>query len=322
MHQYYPQIYEESRQTATESPFFLRLEQIRVSNLKHSDQTPNAIIRLAESVKRYGILEPISVRISGEEHGNPLYEVVDGARRLRAARIAGMAKIPCILLPMDDRACAIAGILGNLQGGGLHIFEQAAAFRLLMTDFSLTQEEIARKLGLSQSAIANKLRLLRLSREEQHLILEYKLTERHARAILRLKSPEKRAEAIYRIHAGHLNVASAEKLVEELLEQKGNVSQSRAVSQEISSAEPSQSPFTGTKNASRTPLKPSTVVLSPERPPSGVLPRKFAIPDLTPLYNSIERTLSIFRKTGATASCIREEGEEGVRIVIEIPKNA
>lgn len=300
MQNFYARIHQEIPQADTSTPIFLRSDQIRLpKSAKPSEQNQNAIIRLAESVKRYGILEPLSVRVCGEERGYPVYELISGERRLRAAIIAGISKIPCIILPQDDKSCAVAGILSNLQKEGLNFFEQAAAFRMLMEDFSLTQEEVARKLGVSQSAVANKLRLLKLSREEQHQILEHSLTERHARSLLRLRSPDQRAEALYRIRTGKLNVAATERLIEHLL-----------------------SASSIADKAENSPKAPISVILSPEKPPSGVCPRKFAIPNLTPLYNSIDRTLSIFRKTGATATCIREEGEGSVRIIIEIPRNA
>ena len=166
---------------------------------------------------------------------------------------------------------------------------------MLITDFSLTQEEIARRSGFSQSAIANKMRLLALSKEEQVQIVHAELTERHARAVLRLKSSADRATALARIKAQRLNVADAERLVEDLL------------GEAVNSPAPLQ-------NAA------FTTVFCPQTPPKGPIPDKFALKDLTPLYNSIERTLSIFRKTGADATCTREESRELVRIIIDIPQ--
>ena len=271
---------------------YLHPEQITVPYQKKSGKKSlNSIIRLTESIKKYGILEPLSIKIAVCATGEPVYELISGAQRLKAAISAGITKIPCILTTNDNRNAAISGVLSSIQREGLHIFEQAAAFRLLIEDFGLTQEEISQRVGISQSAVANKLRLLRLSKEEQRQILSANLSERHARALLRLKEQEIRAEALRRVIAERMTVSATEQLVEEML---------RSV--------PEQS-------------KPVvSVVLTPETPPKGILPRKFALPDLTPLYNSIERTLSIFRKTGATAICKREEGAQGVRIIIEIPK--
>lgn len=278
------------RENTLGSLIYLSPEQIRLpQGEKKREESPNAVIRLAESIKRYGILEPLSVRLMGDSGGFPTYELASGRRRLAAARLAGIDKLPCIVLARDDKSYAISEILERLGSKRLNIFEQAMAYRLLIEEFTLTQEEIAQKMGVSQSAIANKLRLLRFSPDEQAAILSAKLTERHARALLRLTSPEQRAEAIDRIKAGKLNVAATESLVEGIL----------------------------------SPTKPSvSVVLSPQTPPKGVCPRKFAMQDLRPLYNSIERTLAIFRKTGEVVECSREESEDGVRINIYIPKRA
>ena len=297
MMQYSYQSPREISRSSSQAPVLLRPEQIKLPKAKQRiDASPNAIIRLAESIKKYGILEPLSVLRCGEEQGTLLFELIEGERRLRAASLAGLDRIPCVILAKDSKTCAAAGIFDSIRAGRLHMFEQAAAFRMLMEEFSLTQEEIARKLGVSQSSVANKLRLLKLSRQEQERILETELTERHARAILRLKTAEQRDRMLQAIHTHRLNVADTERWVEEALSH-------------------AQAPIPPAG-------RPVSVVVSPEKPPSGICPKKFAIPNLTPLYNSIERTLSIFRKTGATATCLREEGERSVRIIIEIPRNA
>lgn len=313
MQDFYAKIRQDYTQSNEKVPIFLHPEQIQPKTVKQKQHNTNAIIRLAESIKRYGIITPLSVQKSREEKGIGSYELIDGEQRLRAAALAGITKIPCIILPQDDKSYAVNGIIEHLRAQGLHMFEQAAAFRLLMQDFSLTQEEIAQKLGVSQSAIANKLRLLKLSHEEQRMILDYGLTERHARSILRLKEPQARAVALKRIHEKQLNVAETEELIEELLATHQGSRGAAISSITLQKAE---------ETAPKPQISPVfTTVFSPETPPSGCVPRKFAIPDLTPLYNSIERTLSIFRKTGASASCMREEGENIVRIIIEIPKS-
>ena len=279
----------------SKTPILLRTDQITVpQTAPKRAKSPNATIRLAASIQKYGVLEPLSVKVRYDRAGAPVYELIKGEHRLRAAILAGIEKVPCVLLADTDKNCAISDILSSLQHKSLHMFEQAAAFRLLMEDFGLTQESIARKIGVSQSAVANKLRLLQLSKEEQQQILALHLTERHARTLLRLKSRQERAAALRRIGADGLNVAATESLIEQMTH-----------------PEP--------KSISKTAV---SVTVSPEMPPKGILPRKFAIPDLTPLYNSIERTLSIFRKTGAVATCKREESTDGVRIIIEVPKNA
>lgn len=320
MQDFYDKIRQSYAANSEESPLFLRPEQIQSKIAQKSSQNTNAIIRLAESIKKYGIIKPLSVKKHGEGQGFTLYELIDGEKRLRAAILAGVTKIPCTALPQDEKTHAITGILEHLRAKELHMFEQAAGFRLLMQDFSLTQAEIARKLGISQSAVANKLRLLGLSREEQQMILSYGLTERHARSVLRLKEPEIRTFVLQKIHKEHLNVAATDSLIEELLEHiPTEKAETKLKSADMTVAQGGELP----QNKHGEQQHPAHfTVLSPQTPPKGCIPRKFAIPDLTPLYNSIDRTLSIFRKTGASVSCMREESPDGVRIIIEVPKNA
>lgn len=295
MQDYYPPAIHESLTSANaDTPIYLRPEQIILSKERQKTaKSLNSAIRLTESVKKYGILEPLTVKPIRSAAGIAIYELIEGSRRLHAAISAGITRIPCILLAEDRKSDAISSILMNLQTGGLHIFEQAAALRLLMSDFGMTQKEIARKTGLSQSSIANKTRLLQLSKEEQQRILIAKLSERHARALLRLKRAGDRNRALDQIIEKSMTVAIAEQMIDEI--------------------------YRTSRERSKTP--PSSSVSVQESPPNGVVPRKFAIQSLTPLYNSIERTLSIFRKTGAIATCQREEGPCGVRIIIDIPKN-
>ena len=283
--------------------FFLRTDQIRTQNSKHhAAKSPNSIIRLAGSIKKYGILEPLTVRPLLTALGAPpLYELVAGEQRYRAAILIGIEKVPCVLATESDQNREISRLLSQAADTNADFFAQAAAFRALAKDLSLTQEQIARKAGISQSAVANKLRLLHFTYEEQHLILSAGLTERHARAILRLPDPAIRIQVIRHIKAERLNVAKTEQLVEELSSNSAQTAKKPPVAQESASA-----------------LSPP-VLITP-RQPNGFCPNKLAIADLTPLYNSIERVLSIFRKTGATASCTTEEGTNGAKITIDISK--
>lgn len=174
--------------------------------------TEEAIIKLADSIRQYGIMQPLNVRKIGAD-----YELVSGERRLRAAKELGLEKVPCIVVNTTDQASAEMAIIENLMREGLTIFEQAEAIRALIDTYSLTQEEIAAKLSTSQSFIANKLRLLRLSQRERELIISNKLTERHARALLRISNAEVREKALKVIIDSSLNVSKAEELIEKLL---------------------------------------------------------------------------------------------------------
>ena len=167
---------------------------------------------LRDSIMRYGILQPISVR-RGE---SGFYEIIAGERRYRAACDAGFLCVPAIIIDTDEEESAELAIIENLQRQDLNIFEQANAISSLISIYHMTQEEAAEKLSVSQSYVANKLRLLRFTNEERSLILDNALTERHARALLRLRDEKTRLSALRHVISYALNVASTERYVESL----------------------------------------------------------------------------------------------------------
>ena len=167
---------------------------------------------LAASIRRHGILQPLTVR---RRPGG--WELVAGERRLRAARLAGLETVPCIEAEVDERESALLALVENLQRQDLHYFEEAAAIADYLRRSGVTQEEAAAQLGRSASAVANKLRLLRLSPACQAVLLENGLTERHARALLRLEDEEERLAAARRAAARKLNVAQTEQYIERRL---------------------------------------------------------------------------------------------------------
>ena len=158
------------------------------------------------------------------------YELIAGERRLRAAKMLGYLTVPCIIMDVTEQTSAELAIIENLLREDLNMFEQAYGFRKLIENHHLTQEEVARRMSMSQSAVANKLRLLRLSYEEQRLILETGLTERHARATLRIDNAKKRLETIRVISERKMNVQDAEDYIEGLLEGKKAVTAETVVS--------------------------------------------------------------------------------------------
>lgn len=168
---------------------------------------------LSRSIAENGILQPIIVRkISSAE-----YELVAGERRLRASVLAGLRKVPCIVVKCSDKESAIYALLENLQRADLGMFEEARGISRLIRRFGLTQEQAAEKLGKTQSTVANKLRLLRLSMEEQEWIENADLSERHARALLRLEDEKIRREALSKIISNSLNVSQTEELITTML---------------------------------------------------------------------------------------------------------
>ncbi|MBU5435415.1 ParB/RepB/Spo0J family partition protein [Pseudoflavonifractor sp. MSJ-37] len=174
---------------------------------------PDGLEELAASIRLYGILQPLSVRRTGERG----YELISGERRLRAAQMAGLTEVPCILVDVDDEGSSLLALIENLQRRDLDFVEEAAALAKLIRTYQLSQEEAARKIGKSQSAVANKLRLLRLPPDVLALLRERHFSERHARALLRLDGPEQQRSAAQYIVEHSLTVAKTEEYVEALL---------------------------------------------------------------------------------------------------------
>lgn len=180
---------------------------------RHFAQQP--LQELADSIRQHGVLQPLSVQ---KTPGG--YVLVAGERRLRAAGLAGLSKVPCILVKASPRDSALLALVENLQRCDLHYMEEAAAIAKLISTYEMSQEEAARSLGRSQSAVANKLRLLRLSPACVELLRRYDLTERHARALLRLEGEEAQLAALRHIGEKKLNVAASEEYIEGLLQKK------------------------------------------------------------------------------------------------------
>lgn len=196
------------------------VQQIEITKIAPNPNQPRkvfneeSILRLADSINQYGIIQPLTVRKLGEG-----YELVAGERRLRAAKELGISHVPCIIIAINEEKSAEISIIENLIREDLNIFEQAEAIEALIDTYGLTQEQIAAKLSNSQSFIANKLRLLRYSASEREIILKNSLTERHARALLRVLDPNLRAKLLSRIVNEHLNVSASEELIEAHLSQ-------------------------------------------------------------------------------------------------------
>ena len=175
----------------------------------------SSLLELGDSIRQHGILQPLSVRRQGN-----VYELISGERRLRAAELAGVTDVPCILMNMDDRASGLAALVENLQRQDLDFIEEAMGIRRLLQEHAMPQEQAARLLGKSQSAVANKLRILRHSDTVLAALRESGLTERHARALLKLRTEEETLKAITRIAAEGMSVVRTEKYIESLLARK------------------------------------------------------------------------------------------------------
>lgn len=167
---------------------------------------------LAESIRQHGVLQPLSVR---RVNGN--YELIAGERRLRAAQNAGLTEVPCIIMQMDDLESGMAAMIENLQRQDLDFIEEAAGIAAMMEKYGMSQEQAAKLLGKSQSAVANKLRILKHSQPVLEALREAGLTERHARALLKLPGEEEKLAAVAEIHRQGMSVARTETYIQSLL---------------------------------------------------------------------------------------------------------
>lgn len=173
---------------------------------------------LAQSIRQNGIIQPIAIRVNS--NGN--YELISGERRLRASRLVGISQIPCIIMEASDDKSALFALIENMQRCDLGFFEEASAIEKLIVDFKMSREEVCKKLGKAQPTISNKLRLLRLPEDVRLKITQEGLTERHARALLRLTNRSQLDRALSIIADRRLNVTESEKLIEQMLSKGKN----------------------------------------------------------------------------------------------------
>ena len=240
---------------------------------------------LSESIREHGVLEPLLVRKDLVPASDvPVFHLIAGERRLRAAEMAGLDTVPCVSIEANEVDAAVIAIIENLHREDLNIFEEAAAIASLIELSGMTQEQCARRLAVSQSYIANKLRLLRFSKEEREVLLKNGLTERHARALLRLSEPEERLRVMKIFIERGMNVAAAEEYIESLL-----CAESRA--EEIRS-----------------------------KPPKSEQRHKLIIKDIRIFYNSIDHAVDIIKKSGIPVESTRKETDHGTLISILLPK--
>lgn len=195
-----------------------RVWMIPTADIRPNPQQPrqefplDKLVELAQSISENGILQPLTITM---ESGVPV--LIAGERRLRAARIAGLARVPCVEVAVEDRRRQVLTLVENLQREDMNCFEVAQGIRDLIDNYELTQTEAAQQLGYSQAAVANKLRLLRLSPEIRAQLVAAGMTERHARALLRLENRAQRETALARMVAERMTVAQTERMVEDMV---------------------------------------------------------------------------------------------------------
>ncbi|MGL4362771.1 MAG: nucleoid occlusion protein [Cellulosilyticaceae bacterium] len=172
----------------------------------------SALEDLSKSIKEHGLMQPITVRIIGSS-----YELIAGERRLKATKLAGITEIPAVIAEVSTKDSAVLALIENLQRENLNFLEESEAYSLVMQDYGYTQQELAKTLGKNQSTVANKLRLLKLPTAVKKIVMENSLTERHARALLKLPSEEFQLDALETIIKHELNVKKTEQLIEQIL---------------------------------------------------------------------------------------------------------
>ena len=205
-----------TRAAARSGILYLRTDELQPNPVQPRTVFDEAsLAELAESIRSYGILHPLTVR-----RRSGRYELVAGERRLRAAKLIGLREVPCVLMDVNMEDAGLIALIENLQRRDLDFLEEANGIRQLIRMFGMSQEEAARRLGKSQSAVANKLRLLKLPEDVLETLRSRGLSERHARALLRLPDDESRRAALQRIIDKDMTVAAAESYIETLLAQK------------------------------------------------------------------------------------------------------
>ncbi len=180
---------------------------------------PAELANLCDSIRQNGILQPLTVRKTPNG-----YFLISGERRLRAAKMAGFKKVPCVVVNTGEAAAAIMALVENLQRQDLHFLEEAVAIERLLRVYHLTQEDAAARLGMASSTVSNKLRLLHLTPWQRERIVAANLSERHARALLKLP-PDQRDDLLLRIIAKPMTVAQTEQVIDAMLDKETNAPQ-------------------------------------------------------------------------------------------------
>ncbi len=246
------------------------------------------LTELADSIRIHGILQPLTVR----RRSAGRFELISGERRLRAAVLCGLTEVPCLILDVNRESSALLSLIENLQRRDLDFLEEAEALARLISTYGLSQEEAAAKVGKSQSAVANKLRLLRLAPGVLELLRRSGCTERHARALLRLPDEDQQLKAAQQIVDKHLNVAQTEQYVADAL---------------------------------RAATKPAALPLPEKLPPvKAAQPAKrttYLIKDVRFFLNTVKNGLSMMNSAGVSAQCQQVEEADAILLTIRIPKS-
>ncbi|MDR1192946.1 MAG: ParB/RepB/Spo0J family partition protein [Peptococcaceae bacterium] len=239
---------------------------------------------MGKSMREIGVIQPIVVRRSGER-----YELVAGERRFRAAKLIGMTTIPAVIRNFTDKEMATIALVENLQRADLNYFEEAEGFQRLIEEFGMTQEEVAARVGKSQPTVANKLRVLRLDPQVREKIIAGVVTERHARALLKLGAVEEQLLILKEIYDKELNVKDTEYLVGELLAGRAEIGEDGDEEND------------------------------PAAPKKRTLVRRMS-PDMRIYINTIQQAVKTIREAGQTAEVEQTETDDFILLTIRLPR--
>ncbi|OPZ94849.1 MAG: Nucleoid occlusion protein [Firmicutes bacterium ADurb.Bin419] len=255
---------------------------IGIENIRPNPYQPRkqfnkiSLEELCESIKQYGVIQPINVR----KLSSSMYELVAGERRLRAATMAGLKEIPAIVIEINDNDSAVMALIENLQREDLSYMEEAEGYNNLISDHGFTQEELATKIGKSQSTIANKIRLLKLPPLVKKILSDNSLTERHARALLKLHDEQLQLKVLKNVCERGLNVKKTEELVEKAIDR-----------------------FTKQESEKKNKVKFTK-----------------AIRDIRIFVNTIKQAIDLMKKSGVDAKAAQFDRGSYVEFIVRIPK--
>ena len=272
---------------------------------------------LAASISEHGVLQPLTVRM---RNGN--YELIAGERRLRASKMLGLEEVPCIMLSVNMEESSIIALVENLQRKDLDVIEEAEGIAHLIRMYGMSQEEAARRLGKSQSSVANKLRLLKLPEDVLERVRTAELSERHARALLRLRKPDEQRYALKHIIQNTLTVAATESFVEYLLSAPALTLTPEAMTEpELAAMNRACDDADDNNTASRhTEYSGDEKLCSiPETETSGK--KIFIIKDIKIFLNSLSRSLELMKQGGINVGLDKVETNTDLTLTISIPKN-
>ncbi len=257
---------------------YLNIDLVRPNPYQPRKQfTKGALEELRESIEQYGVIQPINVRRISSNH----YELVAGERRLRAATMAGLSEIPAIIINITDNDSAVLALIENLQREDLNYMEEAEGYNNLINEHGFTQEELAQKIGKSQSTVANKIRLLRLSPLVKKILADNNLTERHARALLKLHDEQLQLKVLRLVCERGLNVKKTEDLIERVIDKYLKQGKDKPVEKKITKT----------------------------------------IKDIRIFVNTIRQAIDLMKKSGVNAKAAQIDRGEYIEFIVRVPKS-